>query len=198
MKFVIDTETLRKEDIGISGCLYLIAKYLKDPINEDTFKSLHQKGLVILEKHEPLQFELTYDGTQKAEYLLVNDTIDEKVNGKDRYYLLAEKLRDLYPSGKKPGTHQQWKDSTAIIATRLKTLVKKYNVEFTDEQAIQATTNYIKSFNGNYQFMHVLKYFIFKNTASVEGVEQNSQLLSYIENLGQEDSYNNDWTVEVR
>ena len=89
-----------------------------------------------------------------------------------------------------------WRDSKSIIAKRLKSLVSRYKVEFTDEQAIKATERYVKSFNGNYQFMQLLKYFISK-TIIVDGrTEEVSQLLSYIENEDSE-NINNDWTTRL-
>ena len=47
--------------------------------------------------------------------------------------------------------------------------------------------------------MQLLKYFICKRTTGFgNATEDNSQLLSYIENEGQEDSINNDWTSELK
>ena len=106
-------------------------------------------------------------------------------------------MRETYPKGLKPGTNYQWRDSTAIIADRLMKLVAKYNIEFTDEEAIEATKRYISSFNGNYRYMQILKYFISKQKP-VEGApaEQNSQFLSFLQN---KDSIieNQDWTANL-
>ena len=72
---------------------------------------------------------------------------------------------------------------------------------YTDEQILQATQKYVDSFNGNYTFMRVLKYFIIKDVRKqgeeVNYVEQVSELASYLENAGQED-YNKNWTAQLK
>ena len=106
-------------------------------------------------------------------------------------------MREIYPKGLKPGTNYQWRDSTAIIADRLIKLVAKYDIEFTDEEAIEATKRYIASFNGNYRYMQILKYFISKQKP-VEGApaEQNSQFLSFLQNE-ECTTESQDWTANL-
>ncbi|MCF0131132.1 MAG: hypothetical protein HUJ71_05365, partial [Pseudobutyrivibrio sp.] len=96
------------------------------------------------------------------------------------------------PDGKKPGTNYLWRDSKAVITKRLKTLVKRYGVEFTNEEAIEATKKYIASFNGNYQYMQLLKYFIYRLIP-----DESSQLLSYIENADSIENNNDDWMTNL-
>lgn len=98
----------------------------------------------------------------------------------ERYIALADKLRELFPTGRKEGTNYMWRDSTMIIAKKLKTLAHKFNVTFTDDEAIEATKKYINSFNGDYRYMQLLKYFILKRDLNKQ--EETSQLLSFIEN----------------
>ena len=108
-------------------------------------------------------------------------------------------MREVYPKGLKPGTNYQWRDSTAIIADRLMKLVAKHNIEFTDEEAVEATKRYIASFNGNYKYMQILKYFISKQKP-IEGApaECNSQFLSYLENKeGSTNIVSQDWTANL-
>ena len=82
-----------------------------------------------------------------------------------------------------------------MIVRRLKLFFKKYGNEFTDEQIVQAAEKYVQGFNGNYQYMRLLKYFIFKEKVGANGeVEGDSELISYIENADQTDSLKNDWT----
>ena len=108
-------------------------------------------------------------------------------------------MREVYPTGRKPGTNYMWRDSTAVIAQRLKALVKKYNVSFTKEEAVDATKRYVAGFNGNYTYMQILKYFISKQKVT-EGAtaEQNSQFLSYLQNKeGDKIIASPDWTVNL-
>ena len=59
----------------------------------------------------------------------------------------------------------------------------------------------MQSFNGDYRYMRLLKYFIWKNdkvkTDSGVSIEQVSDLASYIENEGQEDERTFDIGVEL-
>lgn len=81
---------------------------------------------------------------------------------------------------------------------RLKLFFKKYGNEYTDEQIIQATKKYVEGFNGNYTYMRLLKYFIFKEKVGASGeVEGDSELISYIENAGQTDDLRSDWTTQL-
>ena len=85
-----------------------------------------------------------------------------------------------------------------MIVRRLKLFFKKYGNEFTDEQIVQAAEKYVQGFNGNYQYMRLLKYFIFKEKVGANGeVEGDSELISYIENAGQEEDLKNDWTSSL-
>ena len=78
--------------------------------------------------------------------------------------------------------------------------------EYTDEQVIEATKAYVASFNGNYTYMQLLKYFIWKNKVTGEEVvrgrvvgevERQSQLAAWIEDTP-EKSTSADWEIELR
>ena len=109
---------------------------------------------------------------------------------------LANKMREIYPAGRKPGTTYYWRDSTEVIAKKLKTLVTKFDISFTEEAALNATKRYIESFNGDTRFMQLLKYFILK-TDRVTG-EIQSEFLSLLQNPEEQDSLNDNWLNEVR
>ena len=119
---------------------------------------------------------------------------DEVVNNEDFYKDTAKALQELYPKVKKSGTNYYWRGNLSQLADRLKLLKVKYKFDFTKEQAVQATKNYIESFNGDYAYMQLLQYFIFKNTQ--QGFT--SQLMNYIENEGQQDEDNQDIMLELR
>ena len=114
--------------------------------------------------------------------------------GEDRLTVLARNMRDIFPDGKKEGTNYYWKDSVPLVAKRLAIFFKNYGDHYTNEQIIDATQRYVDSFNGNYKFMHLLKYFIRKRDPFTG--EYNSELLSYLENAAQDD-VRNDWTSSL-
>ena len=104
-------------------------------------------------------------------------------------------MRDLFPSGKKPGTNYSWKDSAIVISQKLKILVAKYNCSFTEEEALEATKKYVESFNGNYTYMQLLKYFILKTDKSTGEIK--SDFMSLIENK-EDNLENNNEFCEIR
>ena len=114
---------------------------------------------------------------------------------KDSEYIeLATELRELYPAGRKDGTTYMWRGTTAEVAKKLKTLVVKYGYTLDREKVIKATKDYISSFNGNYRYMQLLKYFILKSVKDADGnTEVKSELMSLIENSGQIDTQKDDW-----
>ena len=201
MDFHINKETLAKSGISVDMAFYLASIYFDKPYTYDTFDLASKQGLITynhLDRYNlPIQPKLTREGVELVESIFLNSEFKgDKGIGTDRYDELADKLRELYPKGRKEGTSYLWRDSHAKIANKLRTLVKKYNFKFTDEQAINATKRYIESFNGNYSYMQLLKYFILKKDKDTG--EENSQLMSYIENEDCTDAGNDDWMNEVR
>lgn len=192
MKFVIDSDVIAKDNVTIqefSVLLYYIAGGV-GVLNEPICNSLWNRGFLIKDIEG---YVLDNNKISLIESWVAQSSVMPSV--KNRLENLASKLRDLYPSGKKAGTNYYWKDSVALISQRLAMFFKKFGDEVTDEQIIQATKGYVESFNGNYQYMQLLKYFIYKR--GVEKGEETSQLLSYIENNGQVDT-NDSWMDNIR
>lgn len=201
MNFCINKEILAKSGISVDMAFYLASIYFDKPYTYDTFDLASRKGLITynhLNRYDlPIQPKLTREGVELVESIFLNSEFKgSKGIDTDRYDELADKLRELYPKGRKEGTSYLWRDSHAKIANKLRLLVKKYNFKFTDKQAINATKRYIESFNGNYSYMQLLKYFILKKDKDTG--EENSQLMSYIENEDCTDASNDDWMNEVR
>ena len=78
--------------------------------------------------------------------------------------------------------------------------------DHTDKEIIDATKSYVNSFNGDYRYMQLLKYFIWKNKVTggelVDGrmvgeVEKQSQLAAYLEDT-EETQIATDWDTELR
>lgn len=124
---------------------------------------------------------------------------DKNVIDKDAEFTeLASELRELYPPGRKEGTTYLWRGTTMEVAKKLKTLVAKYGYTLNHDEVIKATKEYISSFNGDYRYMQLLKYFILKSTRDADGnIEIKSELMSLIENSGQIDEQKNDWVSNM-
>ena len=191
-KVSINKDVLEKNNLSMDEFLVLLLTYNKANIQE-VKQALVEKGLADFSVFDD---ELVISSATKD--LITSITIDSdvKVLSKDKEFKeLADKLKELFPKGKKAGTTYMWRDSTAVIARKLKTLVVKYDYQFTEEQAIKATKAYVESFNGDYTYMQLLKYFILK---SLPDGEIKSDFMSYIENEGQEDELSDNWLTEMR
>lgn len=191
-KVSINKDVLEKNNLSMDEFLVLLLTYNKANIQE-VKQSLVEKGLADFSVFDD---ELVISSTTKDLITSISIDSDVKVLSKDKEFReLADKLKELFPKGKKAGTTYMWRDSTAVIARKLKTLVVKYDYQFTEEQAIKATKAYVESFNGDYTYMQLLKYFILK---SLPDGEIKSDFMSYIENEGQEDELNDNWLNEMR
>ena len=205
MKICIDTDKIEETGLNIAETMYLVSLYFKQKIELSTFKSLCNKGLIqydFISRGYAENVKINQYGINTVEALVLNSEIQQLVpvenTTKDRFEVLADKLRDLYPSGRKPGTAYQWRDSTKVIALRLKTLVRKFDADFTDEQAINATRKYVNSFNGNYKRMRLLKYFVLKSEKDADdNINIISELMSLIENEGQINEQREDWEATL-
>lgn len=198
MKLTIDSEVCEKNGLTLNEFLVLYLTSNKVDINKE-IESLVNKGVASRDLFS--EGNLIFGSKDKDLVTKIIVDSDKEVQDNTlRLNELAKALQELYPQGKKEGTQYYWRDSTNVIEKKLKSLVKKYGNCFTNEQAIAATKKYVDSFNGNYHFMQLLKYFISKNVVKGGEVEEQSQLLSYIENMNQSDTQqlSIDWDVELR
>ena len=199
MRIVIDDTICNNYDIQLDEFLYLLTLYLNKPITPETIKNVYHKGYIVAEEIDNAG-NITKIRPDLHLFKTISAMLDEaqvEANKKpdDRYISLAERMIALYPTGKKPGTNYMWRDSKSIIAKRLKNLLLKYKVKATDDEIIEATKRYVESFNGDYRYMQLLKYFISKKTAIDGSVEESSQLMSYLENV--DGNTNQDWTTKL-
>lgn len=199
MKYVIDEDICKKHGISLEGFVYLLTLTLNKPITQETLKEVWNLGAIVVNKTENSKIvlaSLDKRGEDIVTEILEDSAITNSSTDVDRFIKLAEKLIELYPKGKKPGTAYMWRDSKIVIAKRLKSLCDRTKTVFSDEQAVNATKRYVESFNGNYTYMQLLKYFISKRQIIDGSIEEVSQLLSYIEN---EDTnqLDNDWTTRT-
>lgn len=193
MKLTIDQTILDKYQITLEEFLVLYIS-AKDVDIKTICESLVAKGLA--------NYDLFNLGnlviSDKVKDLISTISIDSDKNviDKDSEFIeLATKLREIYPAGKKAGTTYLWRGSTVEVAKKLKTLVVKYGYKLNKESIIKATKEYVASFNSNYKYMALLKYFILKTIRDADGnVEIKSELMSLIENADQIEQEKEDWT----
>ena len=86
-------------------------------------------------------------------------------------------------------------DTLEVFVDADSVILKKYSPM---ESIEEAASKYVESFNGDYKYMKLLKYFIFKDKiGAARNVEEDSDLVTYIENNGQED-LSETWMTELR
>ena len=178
-EFLVLFLSAREVDIGVIS-QSLVAKGLAD-------KDLFSSGkLVISDKVKDLVSTIPIES-------------DKNVIDKDSEFTeLATELREIYPAGRKDGTTYMWRGTTAEVAKKLKTLVVKYGYTINREDVLKATKEYVNSFNGNYRYMQLLKYFILKSVKDADGnVDIKSELMSLIENSDQIDAQRDDWVSNM-
>ncbi len=198
MTISLNKEACSSNGIILGEALLMLAIANKADLKEAE-QALINKGYITADRDDLFQqigWRLTNKGTEVIDSVIVDS--DKKQEPNDRLIQLATRLKEIFPKGKKDGTNYYWADGVALIVRRLKLFFKKYGNTYTDEQIIQATSKYVEGFNGNYTYMRLLKYFIFKEKVGAAGeVEGDSELISYIENAGQEENLRNDWTSSI-
>lgn len=166
---------------------------------DETYRSLVHKGLITKANGTMQALNRKYSATDAGIALadeLLADSEEDIVVKEDEIKELAEKLREIYPEGKMPGTSYYYRCNRADIVKKLKSFFRRYG-DYTPEQIIEATQRYVASFNGNYTYLRLLKYFIWKDENKDGETLQVSQLADWIENKGQVNSTNADWTTSL-
>lgn len=166
---------------------------------DDTYKSLISKGLISKANGSMWELDKKFHATDRgidlANELLADS--DEAISSKeDDIKVLADKLRSIYPEGKMAGTSYYYRCNKADIIRKLKSFFDRYG-NYTAEQIIEATQRYVASFNGNYTYLRLLKYFIWKDEVRDGETLQVSQLADWIENKGNVNPSNSDWTTSL-
>lgn len=196
MKWSIDSTVLERHNLSMDEFVLLLFLARGGDIQKG-IDSLLAKRLAERNIFHPEQVVLSLETKEAVQDILLDS--DRLVNGRqDDFDDLANKLRELFPKGNKAGTNYNWRGSTAEIARKLKNLVVKYGCRFTDEEAIEATKAYVSSFNGDYKYMKLLKYFLLKTPRNNNGdVEIESEFMTYLENKGAAEEYNGNWAVDL-
>lgn len=164
---------------------------------DETYKTLISRGLITKVNGTIQSLNRKYNATEKGIALadeLLADSEDNILIKEDNIKELADKLREIYPEGKMPGTSYYYRCNRADIIRKLKSFFRRYG-EYTFEQIIEATQKYVTSFNGNYTYLRLLKYFIWKDEVKDGETLQVSQLADWIENKNSENNIN--WTSNM-
>lgn len=196
MKITIDEDACKKVKLSLPEVLMITL--VKTGVNIETLLKQMKEKQILVEEHTLLGTNLlvTQRWSDLSDKALLS--ADKSVPDNKRLENLAKSLMEVFPAGKKEGTSQYWKGNLRDNTLRLAKFFKLYGDKYTDEQLIEAAKNYVSSHNGKYQYMRVLKYFIWKDTRKVnsegEGyIEEVSDLAAFIENAKDEKNLKDDW-----
>ena len=197
MNININEKVCEENNLSVPKALALAAIQYSTPKD---YEELIKEGLITKYNGSMFEPERRYSLMDKAEELLTKIIINSDSNVTKRSTSieeLADKLRDIYPNGKIINSNYYYRCNRQDIINKLKTFFKMYGTKYTDEQIINATQKYIDSFNGNYTYLKLLKYFIWKDER-LKGESVQSLLADFIENESAEDTTSSDWTVELK
>ena len=200
MKITIDENACKKVKLSLPEVLMITL--VKTGVNIETLLKQMKEKQILVEEHTLLGTNLlvTQRWSDLSDKALLS--ADKSVPDNKRLENLAKALMEVFPAGKKEGTSQYWKGNLRDNTLRLAKFFKLYGDKYTDEQMIEAAKNYVSSHNGKYQYMRVLKYFIWKDTRKVnsegEGyIEEVSDLAAFIENAKDEKDLKDDWVSNM-
>lgn len=179
MKYCIEENVAKKHHLSINELLGLML--FKNGCNpQQLINRMLERELIVQDMFGNYNITKQWDD-ELQKILLESDAEIPKDN--DLNYLVGQ-LREIFPKGIKTGS-AAWRGNKREITIRLQKFFKIYD-KYTDEEIISATKKYVESFNGNYTYMRILKYFIMKDEVKIgeEGryVEQVSELANFLEN----------------
>jgi len=194
MKYIIDEETAKKHGLSVAELMLLAVIQQCSQPTQLIAKLTEKECLVQIGDH----LHLTQHWADEVASVLLES--DETVPGQERVLSLVQKMKEFFPKGLKVGS-AAWRGNDRELTLRMKKFFKLYGNKWTDEQILQATKEYVESFNGDYRYMQILKYFILKSKKfeGEEGnyVEDTSALASFLEKQGQGGEATGDWTQRV-
>lgn len=196
---IIDEKACLKRKMTVNEVLIALA--IRTEKIEDNLENMLKREILVNKGH----YQITQHWSDVVDEILCDST--NKVQRTDKQLLeLANKMRDVYPQGKQSHSPYMYRSNSKEVMLKLKKFFVSYG-EYSDEDIVDATKRYVASFNGNYQYLKLLKYFISKNEdeedeeGNIHKVEH-SYLADYLENKenggSMEINNSNDWLINSR
>ena len=181
MKVSIDTDVIEKSNLTFYE--FLLLWFIRQGGDVDsTMLSLTKKEAVVKDMFN--EFYITQRFSDELDNILLSS--DTSIPKDADLLPLAEKMMSLMPQCKKEGTSYFYKCNKREVVLKLKKFFKLYG-KYSAEEVLDATRRYVESFNGDYTYMKLLKYFIMKDerrtNAEGEGyIDEVSILATFLEN----------------
>ncbi len=188
MKIVLDDNAIKNSGLTLNEFAYLFLYTNSLDVIEGA-KSLKDKGLAFTSTEGLFDHKPTRTALSKYTNAVIAAE-DNNLSSDEELADLAQKLKDIYPKGKKEGKWP-WTEGPALIIRRLKIFEKKYG-KYPAQDIIDATQKYVNDNFGS-QEMRLLKYFIFKEAVGAGGDrESTSDLYTMLCNK-EEDTQVENW-----
>lgn len=176
MKYVIDEKVCKKHNLTLAETLgVLFAKACDGKINEAIQSLVNSERLVTGDMFSGDRYFVTDRWNDEVELVLLES--DKSVPSEDRVEKLVKQMRELFPKGMKVG-NSAWRGNVRELKLRMLKFFKLYG-EYSDEDILNATKKYVDSFDGNYTYMRIIKYFILKSELKVHQNENGETVQQY-------------------
>ena len=189
MKITIDDELLEKHGLSFQKFLYLYLIY-KNFDFKNTKEELLSKDYIVQDLFGNVFCINTPEIKEIMSAMKQTKSMGTPTEDEVR---LAEKLMEIYPKGMQQGKYP-WRGSKLEISQKIHTLRNRYNQEFTDEEAVEATKKYVEKKLGD-PYMKLLKYFLLK--VDKDTGEVMSPIMGIIENKGDIDYDDDSWQTRL-
>lgn len=199
MKLVIDDKQCLKHKLSPQEVLIALAiRSSKNSVSSIINNLLNRQ---VLSTHDG-KLITTQHWNEVIDTILVDSA--GAIDDEERLNALADKMKVCFPEGKMPGTPYYYRCNRREIILKLKKFFSQYG-NYKDEDIIDATKRFIASFNGNYKFLPLIKYFIMKNktVADEDGanhIVECSPLADYLENKEDDNvvTASDEWLMNTR
>lgn len=198
MKIVIDDKICLKNKLPLQEVLMAIV--IRSSDNPQAIID-NMIGKQVLASHEG-KLTIAQHWDKVIDTILVDSA--GAIDDEERLGILADKMKQCFPEGKMPGTPYYYRCNKREIILKLKKFFTQYG-NYKDEDIIDATKRFVASFNGNYKFLPLIKYFIMKNKTIIgeDGaghVSECSPLADYLENKEDDNvvTASDEWLMNTR
>lgn len=184
----VNIATIKNYSVSLTSYLFMkILMYYPGTKIDIPLNNILERGFVF---ENDVGFYLTQDGIDFIEMAESIPIDNKRVPTKAERFELADKMRGLFPEGKKTGTSKYWRGNRSDVDEKLRKFFDKYGV-YEADKIVEATQKYIQSFGDSKQLMRTLEYFILKDGSS--------DLATILENVDsvKSDSQNDMWTTSL-
>lgn len=198
MKIIIDDKVCEKHGLTLEEVLLMLS-YRMSKNHTMTVASLEDREAIIYTQDD--EFLVTHRWSEVLDEILCDSS--GGIDDEERLTSLAKKIRECFPEGKMPGTAYYYRCNNREIVLKLKKFFLQYG-NYTDDKIVDATKRFVASYQGNYRYLPLAKYFISKNKTVTDEdgtnhISEVSLLASYLENEGEgEANTSDDWLMSSR